>query len=115
MNKYTGEVEIILAGKPHTLVYDWRALAEVQTKHGGNIVKELFNGISPAVVADILVIGLRKKHPEITVETLMDISPPFIPMVQALDRAIAYSYFGVDEVAEATDAKQVSGDDKKKT
>ena len=115
MNKYTGEVEILLADKPYKLVYDWRALAEVQTKHGGNILKELFNGISPATIADILVIGMKKHHPEMTVDTLMDISPPFIPMVQALDKALAYSYFGAEDTVEASGEKQVSEVDKKKT
>lgn len=115
-NAYLGESTVNLSGKAYTLVYTWRGLAEIQTKFGGNILKELFSGLSPLTVAEIIHIGLKKNHPEITLDHVIDSSPPMIPTLQALDRALALAYFGADGIPTSEPAQDVqSPDDKKKT
>jgi hypothetical protein len=57
-----------------------------------------------------LAIGLKKHNPEMTKDYILDISPPFVPMVQALDKALYVSYFG----AEAPKETQPEAEDTKK-
>lgn len=114
MNKYLGEVVLNIGGKEARLVYDWRALSEIQTKHGASILKDLFKGVSPDTIADILAIGFRKHNPEVTAAAILDASPPFVPMVQAIDKALSFSYFGADGIPDEV-AAEVDEDAKKKT
>lgn len=111
MNKYTGEFEVKIGEKTCTLVFDWRALAEIQSKYGVDILKELSRGISFEIIADVLAIGFKKKSPEMTVDIILDASPAFVPMVQAIDKALAFAYFGADGVPDTVEDADV----KKKT
>lgn len=114
MNKYTGEVPVKVGDKVCTLFFSWRALAEVQSKHGTDILKELSHGMSFDIIADVLAIGFKKHNPEMTKEAIMDASPAFVPMVQAVDKALAFAYFGADDMPEKY-ADQKEDDAKKKT
>lgn len=113
MNKYTGEVEVKIGNKLCKLVFDWRCLAEIQTKYGVDILKELSHGISFDIVADVLAIGLKKHNPEMTKDAILDESPAFVSMVKAIDKALAFAYFGADELPEKYSEEK--SDVKKKT
>lgn len=86
MNPYRGEFEIEwLNGEKRTIVYDWHAIATLRKKFGedANVIVEKMNSDFD-VMADVVMIGLRKYHPEITAKDVMDASPPIIPTVQAV-------------------------------
>jgi hypothetical protein len=97
MNKYTGEVEIQLGAKKGILVFDWRAIAELQTKLGADAITDMFKQVKPSTIAEILLIGFKKKSPEVTMEEILDASPCLIPTVQAIEKAISFAYFGAEE------------------
>lgn len=100
-NPYTGEQQLELAGKKHTIVFDWRAISELKARHTGNIIKTMLDDPEPATIASVLQVGLIRNHPEVTVEQILDASPAIYPTLQALDQALAYAYFGPVGVEES--------------
>jgi len=93
MNPVTGEKSIKIIGQDYTLRFTWRALSEIETQHGDS--PNLFN---PAVLAHVASCGLRDRHPEMTVEKIMDLSPPLAPFVRDVQQALQWAYFGPDAI-----------------
>lgn len=93
-NAYTGEERLALGKKNVTIVFDWRAISELKTRHTGNIIKTMVDDPDPATIASILQVGLMKHQPEITVDEIIDASPAIYPTLAALDAALAHAYFG---------------------
>lgn len=89
MNPITGEKVISLDGKRMVLRYTWRAIAEIETKHG-----DMPNLFDAEVVASVAAIGIRDKHSEYTAERIMDLSPPLIPFAKDVQEALQWAYFG---------------------
>jgi len=71
------------------LRYPWAVLAEISSKYG-----ESPNLFEPETVAFVGSAGLRERHPEMTPEKLMELSPPLIPFANDVQMALQYSYFG---------------------
>ena len=122
-NEYTGEVTIELKDKERKLVYDYRALSQIRSEHGDNIFNELFT-LDPMVLASLLSIGLSTSDEIVTVENVLEASPPIHYVANAIDRAVTIAYFGADGLKEiekeaAKLNKQADGDkaakSKKKT
>ena len=91
----TGTKQITIDGKSYFLRFNWAALAEVAGKYGEN--PNLFD---PETLAFVGSAGLREKHPELTPEKLMEISPPLIPFANDVQKALTWAYFGSDDVPE---------------
>jgi hypothetical protein len=98
INQYKGEYLIDIGGQSYKLVYDWNALAVVSVNYSPAKVASLYNTIDPKTLAGVLAAGLIKHHPEITAEKIIEISPAYMPCVEAVDKAMAYAYFGTDEI-----------------
>lgn len=113
MNKYTGETFIELGGKSYTIVFDWKALAAVRSLYGDEQDALLMRGDVNAV-ANVLACGLMRHHPEMTAEKIIDLSPPFIPTVKALDVALNAAYYGVGERSKTASGDEVEPVKKKK-
>jgi hypothetical protein len=93
MNPITGEYEIEIAGQKYTLRFDWAALAEVEAEHG-----ESPNLFSAEVVASVASAGLKRRHPEMTKERIMELSPPLVPFAHAVQTALQWAYFGSEGI-----------------
>jgi hypothetical protein len=89
MNPVTGEKAIRIAGVDYVMRFTWRALAEVEAKHGDS--PNLFN---PEVVASVASAGMRDRHPEMTAERIMDLSPPLVPFAHSVQEALKWAYLG---------------------
>ena len=96
MNPTLGEKKVVIGGKDYCLRYTWRALAEVDTKWGS--APNLFD---TSVLAGVAEAGLRHRHPEMTAEKLMEISPPLAPLAMAVQEAIRWACFGDEPVPES--------------
>jgi len=104
VNPITGEVEVQLNGETFTLRFDWNALAAIEEAHGENP-----NLFTPDVVASVAAIGFKRHHPEMTAERIMEISPPLMPFAQTVQKALQWSYFGLEFIPDEDE------DSKKKT
>jgi hypothetical protein len=98
MNPITGEKAISINGEKYTLRYTWKALSEIEAKHGDNP-----NLFSPDVVADVAAAGLRNKHPEMTAERIKELSPPLVPFAKSIQQALQWAYFGNESIATNAD------------
>ena len=117
MNKYTGEVDFKLGDKTYTLVFDWRAIAEYQSRFGKDANIEDF---SLEQIAETLLIGLKKHHPDISIDDIMDQSPPLGYVSDCIIEAFVYAHHGVEEGRRIIDeaknvAEQLQEEVKKKT
>lgn len=102
-NPYTGEVQIEIAKKKRTIVFDFHALSALHSQfademRGGYIDVMKIN--DPVKLAGVLAIGLKEKHPDMTAEAIMEARPPLAFVKAQLDKALAYAYFGADIVQE---------------
>jgi len=93
MNPTTGEKVIAINGERLTLKFTWKAIAEVEAKHG-----DTPNLFEPETVADVAAAGLRDRHPEMTAERIMELSPPLVPLARDVQEALQYAYFGPEEL-----------------
>lgn len=94
-NPLRGEGSIVLEGKSFPLRYSWTALAELHAKFPNGFALN-----NPAVLAEVLALGLRHADPDMTPEKLMEMSPPLIDAIDAANRAIAAAYYGDKEPPE---------------
>jgi hypothetical protein len=111
-NKYTGEVSLDICGEKCVLVYDWSAVSRIHSEYAGGDVLKNLRTQPPDVIANLLAIGLEKNNPAMTKDRLMSLSPPLVPMIAAIDKAVSVSYFGADGVREI---EKVTDNIKKKT
>lgn len=93
-NAYTGEEHLDLGKKKVTIVFDWRAISELKTRHRNSILKTMLDDPDPEIIASILQVGLMKYHPEITTDEIIAASPAIYPTLASLDAALAHAYFG---------------------
>lgn len=106
VNKYNGEVPVNIGGKAYTLVYDWNAVALIQSEYGKEAITAMLAQVQPDKMAKILLAGLNRHHPDITAEDIIKASPPILPTVEAIDTALQYAYFGPDDNKEAEGQKK---------
>lgn len=91
---HTGEVAIEIDGRPHTLVFDWRALSAARALFGGRDLGLVLADGDPVATAGLLACGLARHHPEMTADRILDASPPLVPAAAAIGRALGYAYWG---------------------
>ena len=93
---YNGEVSLNMAGENYTLVYDWAALAKLKTTFTESDLDAIVNGENMEMMAEVMAIGLQRHHEGIAAEEIKKLSPPLLPTVTALNKALTYAYFGPD-------------------
>lgn len=101
MNPLTGEKQVLINGQRFLLRFTWRALAEVEARYGDN--PNLFNA---EVVAHVAAAGFKDKHPDLTAERIMELSPPLIPFAKDVQEAIRWAYFGPEEPPKGDSVKK---------
>ena len=98
-NQHTGEVSVKLKGKSFTICFDWHALSDLHNSFPDDLSAGLMDVgkvSDPLKLAKILAIGLKKFHPEMTNEVVLEMSPALVPCKKPLDDALALAYFGAD-------------------
>lgn len=98
MNPITGEKAVTINGARYVLRFTWRALAEIESQYGDN--PDLF---SPEVLAGVAAAGFAARHPELTAERIMELSPPLAPLAKDVQQAMQWAYIGNTPVADKTE------------
>ena len=118
MSRHAGEHTLEINGKKLKLFFSWKTVGEAQDALGIEAVAKLsrIGALHPEEIAKLLKIGLSKHHPDISEEDIMEMSLPIVPVLAALDQAIAPAYYGPslepekekagDKAAQKTDAKK---------
>lgn len=97
-NRYSGKVDLEIAGRKHVLHFTWEALAKLKTEFGSD-----YNGVigraclegDPDVLARALACGLS---PAVGFDEIRAASPPLFYAAAKVDTALKYAYFGSLEV-----------------
>lgn len=97
-NQITGDVEFNMGGKAYVLNFDWAALNSLKSKYNDDQLTEVLNGNMGdiQIIAEVLADGLKKHHKDITPADVIKASPPLVPTIQALDRALSIAYWGAE-------------------
>ena len=112
----TGETPVDLGTLGRcTLRYDWRAQAQLQPLVSECDLAAVLAGHEPERFAAIVAVGLRRHHPTITAERLLDVSPPLTPVARAVVVALNRARFGRDTpppapATEGAEASEGGGD-----
>jgi hypothetical protein len=107
-NPYRGEVEVAFNGQPRILVFDWQAMAALQATFGETWYAMLPDKLGKdfEFTATVMAIGLKRHMPEATAEMILVTSPPIIPTLRAIMKAVNLATFG----EEAPKPEPVTGD-----
>lgn len=93
-NPHTGEVLLRLPEWPaYRLCFDWAALAKVQADFGEQALRIVTGNDVNALLA-LTVIGLRRHHPDVTVEDLQILPAALVPLALAVGQALNLAYNG---------------------
>lgn len=82
---------LVLSDQTFLLDFDWPALAKVYEQFGATA--DLFN---PSVLGEVVVLGLKRHHPDITLAAVHAGSPPVVEVIRTVDRALKFAYSGID-------------------
>lgn len=99
-NPTTGHRSVELDGKHLIMRFNWQAIAEIEANYGDNP-----NLFEIDIIANVAAAGLREHHPEYTAERILQLSPPLIPFVRAVQDALQIAYFGAEAVPEDAPAE----------
>ncbi|MBF0358859.1 MAG: hypothetical protein HQL70_09645 [Magnetococcales bacterium] len=89
-NRYTGEMVIEVGGEVYPLLYDWRALALVQSEVSKEQQAMALNGDDIDSLAKLVAAGVEG----LTYEDVLSASPPLMITIQAVDIALTAAYYG---------------------
>lgn len=109
----TGETPIDLGSLGRcTLRYDWRAQAQLQPLVDGCDLAAVLAGRDPDRLAAIVAAGLRRHHPGISAEQVLDASPPLMPVATAVVQALNRARFGRDTPPPSDHDDDANGEDR---
>lgn len=100
-NPITGDYEIVLGGKKYQLHYGFKAISQLIADCGAAVLEDLFKDPHPSTVAKMIVAGLQDNYPAghpdaLTFDQIVELSPPIIPSLKIVDRALSLAYWGPD-------------------
>ena len=98
-NPYTAETPITIGGQECSLVFGWKALAQIYAECGPDAINNTFKKStmwrqSPDTYAKMVHAGLKEKHADITLDQVFAGLPPFAIVVEILTTALLLAYFG---------------------
>jgi len=106
-NLSKGIIEYTLDGRRVKLCFDWtaiEALVEILGKNFDSQITRASLEFDTPVLAKALSVGLEKHQPgEFPAENIMELSPPVIPAVTAIQQALTVAFHGKLEVPESRD------------
>lgn len=112
MSKLTGSVEFEFDGKTYRIFYGYAELSEVVEKYGEDVFERLIK-LPPMHLADILAIGMRANHPEMTTAQVAESSPPVLEVARVVDKAFLYAFYGPKKAEELAKLVEQAQDKKK--
>ncbi len=95
-NRVKGSTTVEIGGREYTLYFSWDAIVKIQAEIG----KEAYDLSDPNTLAIFAAVGFEKYHPDMTAAQIKSLSPPLIPLLQAVNRAYNYSYYGQEIIPE---------------
>lgn len=114
-NGHRGEVSLEIRDKTYVLAYDYEALNELRTQFGNGFDSKFLQAASSWNVETVVVylhiamrganrvrktLGLEPVNPDMMEQELIQLSPPLIPMIEAIGKAMNMLLYGRSEPPE---------------
>ena len=117
MTNTTGEVAVMIGGQEYILYFSWADIGKIREKFGEDALQQMTQTMNPELAAYGFAQGAKKNHPDMTVKKIMELSPPLVEVIKALDKALGVALFGAETVEELEklDNEEVPEDAEKKT
>lgn len=104
LNERRGEVGLEIDGKMRSLVFDWDALARLETEIGADFdvkIAQAGYDLDLKILAIALAVGFKRNWPEVTPELIMKVGPALVRVIEALGQALNLAFYGSMEVPKA--------------
>ena len=105
VNERRGEVGLEIDGQNRPLVFDWDALARLETELGSDFdvkIAQAGYDLDLGILASVLAVGLQREWPEVTPEIIKQAGPPLVRVIEALGQALNLAFYGSTEAPPAT-------------
>ena len=104
-----GDVLLKMNNQSYFLKYDWRAINRLINEIGPKFDEDIAAasaGYETPTIATALSIGLDACHPgEFPVDRIMELSPPLIPAMAAVNDGLMIAFYGSTDPPENTEKK----------
>ncbi len=104
LNERRGEVGLEVDGEQRSLVFDWDALARLETELGSDFdvkIAQAGYNLDLPVLATALAIGFKRNWPEVTPDLVKKAGPPLVRVIEALGQALNLAFYGSTEAPTA--------------
>ena len=88
-NETKGIVHLRIGDKTYEMRLNWHGIAQVRRAYPDG-----YNLTDPEHLAVIMAVAMAAKHPEMTPDAIMDLSPPLERAIDAVTDLINYSWWG---------------------
>lgn len=113
-NTYTGEIPCKVGAVNGRMVFDYAALAAVNSSFKRDQLMDIM-AMSITELVKIAAIGFQKLTPELDEDTIMKLSPPVTVLATAIDHALLHAYHGPEEAKQIIDEVKKINDVLKKS
>ncbi len=105
-NERRGEIALDVAGESRLLVFDWNALARLESELGEDFDQKIAQAgykMDLGTLAIALAVGFTKHWPEVTAQLITEEAPPVIKTMEVLGKALNLAFYGSEEAPEAVE------------
>lgn len=93
---FKGIVNIEIGGKDYALSFTWGKLAKLRTRYGDDFDKQIVKATTTYDfddLAEMLSLGIDE---QLSPDEIKAISPPLVTVIAGINRALEYSFYGLE-------------------
>ena len=102
-NPTKGVTVITIDDQNYTMRLNWHGIAQIRRAY-----PEGYNLTDPEHLSVIMAVAMAEKHPEMTPDVIMDLSPPLEMAIDAVTDMINFSWWGSKTPPERKDEKEAA-------
>ena len=105
-NPPRGTVFVEIDGKSYQMRLNWHGIAQIRRSY-----PEGYNLTDPEHLAVIMAVAMAHKHPEMTPDVIMDLSPPLEKAIDAVTDLINFSWWGAKTPPERKEKEEAASEE----
>lgn len=108
-NPIRGTVQLDIEGTTYTMRLNWHGVAQIRRAYPDG-----YNLADPEHLSVIMSIAMAEKHPDMTPDRIMDLSPPLETAIEAVSDLVNYSWWGQKTAPERKEEEGKSDENPRK-
>lgn len=105
-NPTKGTVVITIDDRDYTMRLNWHGIAQIRRSY-----PEGYNLTDPEHLSVIMAVAMAEKHPEMTPDVIMDLSPPLEKAIDAVTDLINFSWWGAKTPPERKEKEEAASEE----